>query len=689
MAPDEVYWGLSDEHTVDHEDDYDSQGHFEGYEPLEQLKKQIRVLKILPRGVGLIPDLENLDLVYCRVVTASLEDEDLVFNALSYVWGRKEDAECIVVNDQLVFIGKNLESALRHLRDYHMEAMRGLPLWVDAICINQNDHDERVGQVEMMGEIYRRAHRVFPWLGEGDPDTDWLIPMLRRDNKTQWTRVFAKRDDLIFRSVATIIKDISRRAWWSRFWIIQELLLAQQDPILVVGQESITWSDYSVIFRHFYDIHLKWPEYYPSYQAAVDALYVSTYPETPFLRGGTELAGRAMTMFNNLRMDIQKDGHAPLSRLLSIGNLHLFHTAARPADYVYGIRGLLPVEEQRLIKVDYETKSPMQVFHEAMIVVWTSPLSTDRLHMIPLRLKFQRDRENDGIPSWVPDLSQQVGLWKKATADGGASLTPWKTVSVSVSSDNRTLTLRGIYFDAVSEVRHVVIERQAVDRAQFWIPDLAALKETVQWTLAALHRDTNHKLGGFRNRGDATLLAMRTLVDLPSIPTEFLPSVFESGPDGFWRMFWDHFLNLEPSDARSLIVSLAQFVRPEVARYKSEELVTPKKAKAVKSGRFSPGYCVDKLTNAIRTRLRGHAVFQTEVGFVGVGPGHMEAGDSIVFPFGMSCPFIVRPVNSDCPTNHVYTMIGIAEVPELIDHRERLDDFFDHGLFEEVDIHLI
>lgn len=171
--------------NVTSEDDYDFGGHVEGHEPLDIAQKQIRVLEILPRGAGEpVRRLEDQDLVRCRLLTVSLEGENLMFNASSYVWGRKKDVNVIMVDNELVFVGSNLKSTLRHLRDYHMDAMCCHPLWVDAVCINQQNEDEKLGQVQMMGDIYRRAHRVFSWLGEGDPDTDWLVPMIRSENKT-------------------------------------------------------------------------------------------------------------------------------------------------------------------------------------------------------------------------------------------------------------------------------------------------------------------------------------------------------------------------------------------------------------------------------------------------------------------------------------------------------------------------
>jgi hypothetical protein len=86
-----------------------------------------------------------------------------------------------------IFVTENCDRALRDLRD----DTAPITLWVDAICINQKDPDERAQQVSLMSEIYRYADEVLIWLGEGSESmaccfsrmpvlswamTDWRLP---------------------------------------------------------------------------------------------------------------------------------------------------------------------------------------------------------------------------------------------------------------------------------------------------------------------------------------------------------------------------------------------------------------------------------------------------------------------------------------------------------------------------------
>ncbi|KAF5487901.1 Heterokaryon incompatibility protein 6, OR allele [Colletotrichum fructicola] len=102
---------------------------------------------------------------------------ELSYEALSYTWGGQATPETFRVlqhpnensstEGRIIKIGKNLETALRHLR----QTSGTRTIWCDAMCINQNDLDERAIQVRGMGDIYRRANRVVVWLG---PETDTL-----------------------------------------------------------------------------------------------------------------------------------------------------------------------------------------------------------------------------------------------------------------------------------------------------------------------------------------------------------------------------------------------------------------------------------------------------------------------------------------------------------------------------------
>ena len=83
------------------------------------------------------------------------------YDALSYAWGESGLTELLLVDNQEFKISKNLHTILLHLR--YPDRIR--TLWIDAICINQQDGIEKGQQVALMGQIYQQAHTVLCWLG--------------------------------------------------------------------------------------------------------------------------------------------------------------------------------------------------------------------------------------------------------------------------------------------------------------------------------------------------------------------------------------------------------------------------------------------------------------------------------------------------------------------------------------------
>ncbi|KPI37153.1 uncharacterized protein AB675_3724 [Cyphellophora attinorum] len=86
----------------------------------------------------------------------------LDYTALSYTWAEDEPSHKIIVNDSLFSISQNLYGFLLEWR-----SSRDGPalLWIDAVCINQEDLEERASQVRYMQQLFRGARNVIAWLG--------------------------------------------------------------------------------------------------------------------------------------------------------------------------------------------------------------------------------------------------------------------------------------------------------------------------------------------------------------------------------------------------------------------------------------------------------------------------------------------------------------------------------------------
>ncbi|KAF5249737.1 hypothetical protein FANTH_5045 [Fusarium anthophilum] len=221
------------------------------------------------------------------------------FTALSYVWGQSSCRK-IACNGCDIDITQSCYEALTSLR----QSGRSLTIWVDAICINQEDNNEKEQQIVLMGSIYTLAKTVYVWLGVGNTETDQAakyicvisqfrvfpaeVPQSSRSNTrrdlyrrlfgiAQYTLPLAFRGLLIeplideryqrgtflwffhampyaklryadrikqLSSLPFVSQDVMNaildQTWLSRAWTFQEMTLAS-NPVLVCGRQHIPW----------------------------------------------------------------------------------------------------------------------------------------------------------------------------------------------------------------------------------------------------------------------------------------------------------------------------------------------------------------------------------------------------------------------------------------------------------------
>ncbi|KAM3447700.1 hypothetical protein MY3296_008449 [Beauveria thailandica] len=194
----------------------------------------IRLLRLQPHA-----DQRARAPIQCQLfeyrLSASLSSTHL-YEALSYVWGHAVRSELINTGGGDLFVTRNLYSALLGLRD------RALPriLWVDAVCINQDDLEERSRQVQYMAEIYARASRVIVWLEHGAVNNDTRDAKSPKagqgaleelsDAANGQSKSLTKSSDV--RADYQAICDMLQGPWFERVWVLQEVAAARQVLIM-------------------------------------------------------------------------------------------------------------------------------------------------------------------------------------------------------------------------------------------------------------------------------------------------------------------------------------------------------------------------------------------------------------------------------------------------------------------------
>lgn len=127
------------------------------YRPLCSELQQFRVLTILPGS-----ETEELQ---CHLCTASLEHDLLpLYETISYAWGDRNDRASILVNTVALNVPQSTKAALHCMRSTTKERN----VWIDAVCINQNDILERSAQVAIMAKIYMHGIGNLVFLGNDE-----------------------------------------------------------------------------------------------------------------------------------------------------------------------------------------------------------------------------------------------------------------------------------------------------------------------------------------------------------------------------------------------------------------------------------------------------------------------------------------------------------------------------------------
>lgn len=161
------------------------------------------------------------------------------YEALSYVWGDSRGYEvCHVGKSHGIRITTNLSTALRRLRLPHRSRL----LWIDALCINQEDIHERSHQVQLMDEIYRRADNVLIWLGEKTEHSYFGIEALASfsDKTASLSNApWLQGPPELWKKG---IQDVMARPWFFRIWVVQEAVLSRKATI-ICGTDEMSWTN--------------------------------------------------------------------------------------------------------------------------------------------------------------------------------------------------------------------------------------------------------------------------------------------------------------------------------------------------------------------------------------------------------------------------------------------------------------
>jgi Heterokaryon incompatibility protein (HET) len=319
--------------------------------------------------------------------------------ALSYVWGPLEPAKQrrVFVNGHVTKVTNNLEEALHGLQRLPeiKTSGPGLKVWVDALCINQNDLKERSQQVKRMRDIYARAGNVIVWLGKMGKDNR-VLQLLRTLSQLYTTLEDPTLIQSPWRRGPNYFDQDSLRAlfaflsctYWQRLWIIQELAMGSDSSIVVCGDELISWGEVHNAARFIIGA---WTSLRQEVDKALEG------------EEATELFRLLWLVCHLHEMGSKnKDKEAVLKRLGQALRLSQNASATDMKDKAYGLLGLLDPAISSRITPDY-MRPIQEVYIDFAKAVIQAHENLDIILVGP------RNDLPTGWPSWVPDWRRGFG----------------------------------------------------------------------------------------------------------------------------------------------------------------------------------------------------------------------------------------------------------------------------------------
>lgn len=625
------------------------------YSPLNASSAEIRLLA-LEKNLG-----GDTDAISCRLVTASLdnvnEDYDYYepppihcFTTLSYCWGEPSMTHPIILDGKAFLVTESLYNALLHFRtmksnieDEYEDAEEHY-WWIDAICINQGDLDERKSQVTLMSRLYKQAQTVHVWLGQENTNSAQAMRLIRdisylpteADEWESW--MYVAKPGQKFRPVGpgmamrpllpdmpsvngeerddnySALIDLYQRPWFSRVWIRQEIALPERVKVHC-GQEICDWEQLirtADILSYF-----------------VDEYHVSSLQQDSIHRNGFVVSCfREAVQLHEIRQDIRREGNNNYGALDSFALRCRNCDATDPRDKVYAMLPLVNPDEID-VRADYR-KPAVEVFRDVTLTL----LKTSLDYLSGCHISERAD----DLPSWVPDLQIHSKLIPTSCSDlphDKCTYNHWGDVPSDIpdftyNASEETLNIRGVLFDAIRIVNHDLTITNDMNNAE--------LRATVRQWREFLTAQRDHLFQQWDDVSTQEYYQKRAQYD----------QMFDPVLD---QKHWESTVlqNLENCEHRALGGDELLFKRwndnidhdPVLKKVGRLLPLDPKVPLSKIIGRNQEYFA------QLRKLAVGRCIMMTSRGGMGLVPSDALETDEICFFDGTKCPFVIRRIDNN------------------------------------------
>ncbi|KAK7425714.1 hypothetical protein QQZ08_007813 [Neonectria magnoliae] len=442
------------------------------YSPITSRPRAFRLVRLLPPVRALFGNTLRIELI-------TVDDESsCLYDTLSYTWGvTGKDAP-----DRRVIV--ETQQGPRELRIYRplelalLSIKADRPLFVDQICINQMDDEEKACQVQLMRDIYTECSRVLVWLGPETKASNSYFTYIRRvceeealgrimgPNKATFPQLWVAvmnstvevtgsvqedRDDVLkvlsehgSNFPLEGAEDVLSRSWFNRLWIIQEICLAP-NVLFICGSQELCLDCFrlGLLFYTIYNTH-----WIGNVKHSVSQAEIARRDNILTLNGSP-------TRMIQERKRIHEHGERQSLYDLAIkynANEGPKIGASLPEDRVFGVMGL--AEPKTLVGMGVRYGDAAGVFTEIAGLLAIQNLDIIMFSQFPKHIP--------DLPSWVPDWSMELyvprGYWKltEPTFSAGG---PFQGVP-EVNGNSGRLFVRGVSVGRVVKVGQNIILKE-------------------------------------------------------------------------------------------------------------------------------------------------------------------------------------------------------------------------------------
>ena len=573
------------------------------YSPLDPDKREIRLVTIKAGP--------KEDQIRCVLKHVSLDDSP-GYAALSYVWGDPSIRVPILIDEHPFEVTENLALALRSLR----QPENDWTFWIDAICVNQENLDERSAQVRLMKDIYQSAPTVVSWLGEKDEHAvraAWFLAYAHEnDFSSEWMKkaLFEDTDNYMRASLLSLAICLTehQRDYWSRLWITQEMAFAKGGH-LQFGDFIIPYflvQQFAKVFNGKLLMQL-------------DVLGTSIEAN----------GGMAVQSMSAVSQTIRQNEIATQvvqgTPLLELLELHRWKMASDPRDKVFGLLGLSDLSSSTHpgLRVDY-SRTVQEVY---VGVVQALVDTTSKLDVIcDSHPEASTGKGQTNLPSWTPDWS--IAVDKVSFRKGGASRASAagdSPASVEFCLDEQLLRTVGFRIGTVKRCGDCMPERNvlAPDTKQELLEGVIQMRKN--W------RNIVHETLGDASTWDKNFERTMTCGSVDD-HADYAVNLYNTA-NGAVASVDEH--GVDPVHYRTALL--------EVALMKTQST------------------CENKAFFLIEPSISDPLVTDTTISHMGIGVRGVNEGDVICVFLGCSFPMVIRP------EGHHFRVVGAAYVDQLMD----------------------